>query len=64
MRDRGEAEARALGLPSAEARIAGIPLGRLGEPGDVAGVALFLASDAAAYMTGHSVNVTGGLWLS
>jgi NAD(P)-dependent dehydrogenase (short-subunit alcohol dehydrogenase family) len=64
MRDRGEAEARALGLPSAEARIAGIPLGRLGEPEDVAGIAVFLASDAAAYMTGHTVNVTGGLWLS
>jgi NAD(P)-dependent dehydrogenase (short-subunit alcohol dehydrogenase family) len=64
MRDRGEADARALGLPTAEARIAGIPLGRLGEPEDVAGIAVFLASDAAAYMTGHTVNVTGGLWLS
>jgi NAD(P)-dependent dehydrogenase (short-subunit alcohol dehydrogenase family) len=64
MRDRAEVDARALGLPSAEARVAGIPLGRLGEPEDVAGIAVFLASDAAAYMTGHTVNVTGGLWLS
>jgi NAD(P)-dependent dehydrogenase (short-subunit alcohol dehydrogenase family) len=64
MRDRAEIEARALGLPSAESRLAGIPLGRLGEPEDVAGVAVFLASEAAAYMTGHTVNVTGGLWLS
>jgi NAD(P)-dependent dehydrogenase (short-subunit alcohol dehydrogenase family) len=64
MRDRAETDSRALGLPSAETRIAGIPLGRLGEPEDVAGVAMFLASDAASYMTGHTINVTGGLWLS
>lgn len=63
MRDRAEADARQLGLAGAEARIAGIPLGRLGEPDDVAGVAVFLASDAAAYMTGHTVNVTGGMWM-
>jgi NAD(P)-dependent dehydrogenase (short-subunit alcohol dehydrogenase family) len=64
MRDRAEADSRMLGLPSAEARIAGIPLGRLGEPEDVAGIAVFLASDAASYMTGHTINVTGGLWMS
>jgi NAD(P)-dependent dehydrogenase (short-subunit alcohol dehydrogenase family) len=64
MRDRAEADSLVLGLPSAEARVAGIPLGRLGEPEDVAGVALFLASDAASYMTGHTINVTGGLWMS
>jgi NAD(P)-dependent dehydrogenase (short-subunit alcohol dehydrogenase family) len=64
MRDRAEADARALGLPSAASRMAGIPLGRLGEPEDVAGIAVFLASEAAAYMTGHTINVTGGLWLS
>jgi NAD(P)-dependent dehydrogenase (short-subunit alcohol dehydrogenase family) len=64
MRDRAEADSLRLGLPSAEARIAGIPLGRLGEPEDVAGIAVFLASDAASYMTGHTINVTGGLWMS
>ena len=64
MRDRAEADARQLGLASAEARIAGIPLGRLGEPDDVAGIAVFLASGAAAYMTGHTVIVTGGMWMS
>ncbi|WP_240476670.1 SDR family NAD(P)-dependent oxidoreductase [Geminicoccus roseus] len=63
MRDRAEVELQQLGLPSAEARMAGIPLGRLGQPEDVAEIATFLASDAAAYMTGHTVNVTGGLWL-
>jgi NAD(P)-dependent dehydrogenase (short-subunit alcohol dehydrogenase family) len=64
MRDRAEADAHALGLPSAGSRVAGIPLGRLGEPEDVAGIAVFLVSEAAAYMTGHTINVTGGLWLS
>ena len=64
MRDRAEAEVKALGLPSAEERVALIPLGRLGKPDDVARIAAFLASDEAAYMTGQSINVTGGLWLS
>ena len=38
-----------------------VPLGRTGTPGDVAGVALFLASDLASYMTGQGLNVTGGM---
>ncbi len=41
-------------------RIAGIPLGRMGEPGEVADVALFLASDLSSYVTGAVVEVTGG----
>jgi 3-oxoacyl-[acyl-carrier protein] reductase len=40
-----------------------IPLGRLGEPQDVAGLALFLATDAAAYITGATFNVNGGLYM-
>lgn len=64
MRDRAEAESKAMGLPSAEERVSLIPLGRLGKPDDVARIAAFLASDEAAYMTGQSINVTGGLWLS
>ena len=38
-----------------------IPLGRLGEPADVAGVVAFLASDDASYVTGATIMVDGGL---
>lgn len=37
-----------------------VPLGRWGEPGDVAGVVVFLASDAAAYVTGCTIPIDGG----
>jgi NAD(P)-dependent dehydrogenase (short-subunit alcohol dehydrogenase family) len=40
---------------------AGIPLGRLAEPGDIIGSVLFLASDASAYITGHTIILDGGL---
>lgn len=38
-----------------------VPLGRTGTVQDVAGVALFLASDLSSYMTGQGLNVTGGM---
>jgi glucose 1-dehydrogenase len=38
-----------------------IPLGRMGEPADVAGVVAFLASDDASYVTGSTIVVDGGL---
>jgi glucose 1-dehydrogenase len=41
--------------------LAQIPLGRLGQPQDVAGLAAFLASDDAAYVTGATFTVDGGL---
>lgn len=37
------------------------PLGRLGEPDDVASAVAFLASDDGSYMTGQAINVTGGM---
>jgi meso-butanediol dehydrogenase/(S,S)-butanediol dehydrogenase/diacetyl reductase len=44
--------------------VAGIPLGRAGTPDDVAGLLLFLASDEAAYITGQTINVDGGMFMS
>jgi 3-oxoacyl-[acyl-carrier protein] reductase len=51
------------GLPAAqkEALLARIPAGRLGGPEDVAAAALFLASGEAAYVTGQTVHVNGGM---
>lgn len=40
------------------------PLGRVGQPVDVARVIVFLASDAAAWVTGQVVDASGGFWLS
>ena len=37
------------------------PLGRLADPGDVAGVVAFLASDDGSYTTGQAINATGGM---
>lgn len=50
-------------LPEAvkEKTLAGIPLGKMGEPEDVANAVLFLASDQASYITGQVVNVDGGM---
>ncbi len=40
-----------------------IPMGRLGTPDDVADAVVFLASDAAAYITGHVLSVNGGMYM-
>jgi meso-butanediol dehydrogenase/(S,S)-butanediol dehydrogenase/diacetyl reductase len=44
--------------------VKGIPLGRAGSGEDVAGLVAFLASDDAAYITGQTINVDGGLFMS
>jgi len=46
------------------AMVAAIPLGRLETPQDVAGVVSFLASPDAGYVTGQSIVVDGGMWLT
>ena len=43
-----------------ERKVAAIPMGRAGEPSEVADVALFLASDLSSYLTGAVLEVTGG----
>jgi 3-oxoacyl-[acyl-carrier protein] reductase len=44
-----------------EKYLARIPLGRIGKPSEIAKVVTFLASDAASYMTGATVDVSGGM---
>ncbi|MEM9551016.1 MAG: glucose 1-dehydrogenase [Pseudomonadota bacterium] len=41
-----------------------VPLGRMGDPRDVADPCVFLASDAARYITAQTLNVDGGNWMS
>jgi len=43
--------------------LAQIPLGRFAEPGEVAELALFLASDASSYITGQVIGINGGLYM-
>lgn len=54
-------EEHSLGPAGAEAAGAFIPMGRIGEPEEIADVIVFLASNAARYMTGQTVVVDGGL---
>ena len=50
------------GIPQewADAIIAGVPMGRMAEPDDIAKVAVFLASDDSGFVTGQNVAVNGG----
>ncbi|HVG87567.1 MAG TPA: SDR family oxidoreductase, partial [Gaiellales bacterium] len=47
--------------PAREAILSGTPLGRLGDPADVARAVRFLVSDSAAFITGDVLAVDGGL---
>lgn len=64
VRQLDEINAGRQGITAAQVReksIAGIPLRRYGDPGEFGRVAAFLLSDAAAYVTGATVQVDGGL---
>ncbi|PIE08070.1 MAG: sorbitol dehydrogenase [Rhodobacterales bacterium] len=58
-----EYEHKAIGQKKREVGEA-VPLGRMGDPADVAGPAVFLASDDARYVTAQTLNVDGGNWMS
>lgn len=60
--DRETAAQQGVPVGSVKARaVAGVPLGRIQQPEDVANLVAFLASDDASYMTGQTYNVSGGL---
>ena len=44
-----------------DAMVRSVPLGRIGRPDDYAGLAAFLASEEAVFMTGQTISVSGGL---
>jgi len=54
---------RALGDEQTAARLGQIPLGRLGQPADVANAVAFLAGPGAGYITGTTVHVNGGMYM-
>jgi NAD(P)-dependent dehydrogenase (short-subunit alcohol dehydrogenase family) len=59
-----ERSAKRLGRSAEEhfaAQAKSVPLGRMGEPEDLANAIAFLASDAARYVTGTCINVDGGV---
>lgn len=45
-------------------KAAAIPVGRIAEPEEIAAGVLYLASDGAAYVTGHTLNINGGMLMS
>jgi 3-oxoacyl-[acyl-carrier protein] reductase len=58
----GSHEAGFIGSEAETRLVANTPLGRAGQPEDIAKVAVFLASDEAAWITGEKIAVSGGLY--
>lgn len=54
---------RALPAESKQSLLGQIALGRLGEPSDIANAVAFLASPAAAYVTGETLHINGGMYM-
>ncbi|WP_146109499.1 SDR family oxidoreductase, partial [Pantoea ananatis] len=42
---------------------AGIPMGRIAQPEEIAAAVMYLVSDGAAYITGETINVNGGQYM-
>jgi len=53
----------ALSEKNKEAMLQQIPLGRFGKPQDVTAVVVFLASEAASYITGQVFHISGGMYM-
>ena len=49
--------------PQKEMLLQQVPLGRLGQPEDIASAVLFLVSDAASYITGETLHINGGMYM-
>jgi 3-oxoacyl-[acyl-carrier protein] reductase len=54
---------RELSGDNREAMLSQIPLARLGSANEIADVVKFLASDAAAYITGETLHINGGMYM-
>ena len=55
---------KSLSSAQVEALTGQIPLGRLGKPEDIAAAVAFLVSPQAAYVTGTTLHVNGGMYMS
>ena len=55
---------RALGDDLRNAMLSQVPAGRLGSPEEIAAAVVFLASDSAAYITGETLHINGGMYMT